>query len=176
MKTFEEKWTAWIDGQLSGTELAEFEVSLEDKTVAEAEKREALKLGTFLKKELGATPMSNQEFFSHQLREAIAREEAKEAAPAVAGPVRETWWSIGRLVWAGAASLAIFCLCTFFVLREQPSAGQSAYLTQITNARIDPVVSPNATVSVFPFNDEKERVTVIWIDGLQTLPSEYAAK
>ena len=25
MKTFEEKWTAWLDGELTGRELAEFE-------------------------------------------------------------------------------------------------------------------------------------------------------
>ena len=30
MKTFEEKWTAWIDGELVGAELAEFEASLPD--------------------------------------------------------------------------------------------------------------------------------------------------
>ena len=38
MKTFEEKWTAWLDGQLSARELSEFEASLTDKTAAEAEK------------------------------------------------------------------------------------------------------------------------------------------
>ena len=37
MKTFEEKWTAWVDGQLSGRELSEFEASLPDKAAAEAE-------------------------------------------------------------------------------------------------------------------------------------------
>ncbi|HEY0369773.1 MAG TPA: hypothetical protein VGC85_09270 [Chthoniobacterales bacterium] len=175
MKTFEEKWTAWIDGQLSGSELAEFEASLPDKAAAEAEKHDALQLGAFLKKEIGATAMSNQEFFSHQLREAIARDEAKDFVPATK-PVRETWWSIGRLLSAGAASLAIFCVCTFFVMREQPTTGQSAYLTQITTAKIDPVLNPDATVSVFPFENKEERVTVIWTDGLKTLPSEYAAK
>ena len=45
MKTFEEKWTAWLDDQLRGKELADFEASLPDKAAAEAEKREAQKLG-----------------------------------------------------------------------------------------------------------------------------------
>src|SRR4051794_4962614 len=175
MKTFEEKFTAWIDGQLTGKELVEFEASLPDKAAAEAEKQQANKLGSFLKEQIGAPVMSNQEFFNHQLREAIARDAAAESRP-LATPARETWWSIGRLVWAGAASLAVFVVCTVFVMRDQPNAGQSSYLTQITNARIDPVVSPNATISVFPVDSEKERVTVIWIDGLQSLPSEYAAK
>ena len=37
MKTFEEKWTAWIDDQLTGRELDEFEASLPDKAAAQAE-------------------------------------------------------------------------------------------------------------------------------------------
>jgi hypothetical protein len=53
MKMFEEKWTAWLDGQLSGSELVEFESSLPDLPAAEAEKRDALQLGAFLKKEIG---------------------------------------------------------------------------------------------------------------------------
>ena len=36
MKTFEEKWTAWLDGELTGAELAAFEASLPDKAAAEA--------------------------------------------------------------------------------------------------------------------------------------------
>ncbi len=73
MKTFEEKWTAWVDGQLSGRELSEFEASLPDKAAAEGERAGALKLGELLKRELSARTLRNEEFFSHQLRESIAR-------------------------------------------------------------------------------------------------------
>ena len=52
MKTFEEKWTAWLDDQLGGRELSEFEASLPDKAAAQAEKAEAKKLGELLKREL----------------------------------------------------------------------------------------------------------------------------
>lgn len=74
MKTFEEKWTAWLDGQLTGKELIDFEASLPDKAAAELEKRDAKKLGALLKRELGTHVIANAEFFSHQLRERIARE------------------------------------------------------------------------------------------------------
>ena len=47
MKTLEEKWTAWLDGQLSGKELADFEASLPDLAAAEAERRDAHKLARF---------------------------------------------------------------------------------------------------------------------------------
>jgi hypothetical protein len=172
MKTFEENWTAWIDGELSGVELAEFEASLPDKAAAEAEKRDAQKLGVFLKEQLQSRTMGNEEFFHHQLRERIERD-ARADEPATAGP-RRAWWPIGRLVWAGATSLAIFCICTFFVMREKTPTDQSQYLSQILNARIDPAVNPNATISVFESKEDK--VTVLWVEGLQSLPSEFAAK
>jgi anti-sigma factor RsiW len=172
MKTFEEKWTAWIDGELSGRELAEFEASLPDLAVAEAEKREAQKLGTFLKEHLACKAMGNEEFFSHQLREQIARESAVPASTSAGGG--RAWWPIGRLAWVGATALAIFAAIAFFVAREQPQTDQSQYLSQILNARVDPVVSPNATITMF--QSKEDRVTVIWVEGLQSLPSEYASK
>lgn len=173
MKTFEEKWTAWLDGELSGNELAEFEASLPDQAAAEEEKRDAKKLGAFLKEQLQGPVMSNEEFFHHQLRERIERDQRAAIAPekTVAKPAL---WPIRRLVWAGASAFAIFCVCTFFVLREKGPTDQSQYLTQILNARVDPIVSPNATISMF---DSKEHeVTVLWVDGLQSLPAEYATK
>src|SRR5678815_5102223 len=78
MKAFEEKWTAWLDDQLSGRELSEFEASLPDKAAAQAEKAEAKKLGELLKRELSAHPLKNEEFFSHQLRERIVHENGEQ--------------------------------------------------------------------------------------------------
>jgi hypothetical protein len=172
MKTFEEKWTAWLDGQLIGKELVEFEASLSDKAAAEAEKGDAKKLGALLKRELGASALSNEEFFSHQLRERIARESAE--------PSRRfdvdvsTWWTIRRLFWTGATSLALFFIFAVFVMRDKNPGEQSQYLTQILNARVDPAVSPNATITMF--EAKEDRVTVIWTEGLQSLPADYAAR
>jgi anti-sigma factor RsiW len=172
MKTFEEKWTAWIDGELTGAELAEFEASLPDKAAAEAEKHDALKLGTFLKEHLPIRAMGNEEFFHHQLRERIAAD-AGGSRRESSGTGR-VWWPIGRLVWVGSTALAIFSVCTFFVMREKAPVDQSQYLSQILNARVDPAVSPNATISMFESKEDK--VTVLWVEGLQSLPSEYASK
>jgi len=60
------------------------------------------------------------------------------------------------------------------VMRETPTADQSQYLSQILNARVDPVVSPNATIT--KFESKEDKVTILWVEGLQSLPSEYAAK
>ena len=172
MKTFEEKWTAWLDGRLSDRELAEFEASLPDKAAAEAEKAAAKKLGALLKRELGAQALLNEEFFNYQIRERIARESAGESRKR--GVEVSTWWTIRRLLWTGTASLAIFLVMAIFVTREKNPAEQSQYLTQILNARVDPVVSPNATISMF--ETKEDRVTVLWTEGLQSLPADYAAK
>ena len=171
MKTFEEKWTAWLDGQLSGSELKEFESSLPDLAAAEAEKRDAQKLGAFLKKELGAQALSNEEFFNHQLRERIARETGDRSR----GAARATWWTIPRLVWSGATALVLFLVCAIAALREHQPGERSEYLTQILNSRVDPVANPNATVSIFESKSEN-KMTVLWTEGLQSLPSDYAAK
>jgi anti-sigma factor RsiW len=172
MKKFEEKWTAWLDGQLSSTELAEFEASLPDKAAAQAEKAEARKLSALLKRELGAQPLTNEEFFNYQIRERIAQERPGESR--TPGVKVSTWWTIRRLLWTGTASLAVFLVMAIFVMREKNPAEQSQYLTQILNARVDPVVSPNATISMF--ETKEDRVTVLWTEGLQSLPADYAAK
>ncbi|HZA37706.1 MAG TPA: hypothetical protein VE486_01055 [Candidatus Baltobacteraceae bacterium] len=175
MKTFEEKWTAWLDGQLSDRELAEFEASLPDRAAAEAEKAEAKKLGALLKRELGAQALLNEEFFNYQLRERIARENGGDSRQSGGRRIEvSTWWTIRRLLWTGTASLAIFLAMAIFVMRDKNPAEQSQYLTQILNARVDPVVSPNATISMF--ETKEDRVTVLWTEGLQSLPSDYAAK
>jgi len=175
MKTFEEKWTAWLDGQLTGRELSEFEASLPDRAAAEAEKAEARKVGELLKRELGARTLTNEEFFSHQLRERIEQEWGRPSQVS-ADRHRETfrWWTIPRLLWTGTVSLAVFLVCTVLVMHEKNPSEESQYLTQILNARVDPVVSPDATVSIFEV--KQDRVTVLWTEGLQSLPADYAAK
>jgi anti-sigma factor RsiW len=174
MKTFEEKWTAWLDDQLSGRELSEFEASLPDKATARAEKAEAKKLGELLKRELSAHPLKNEEFFSHQLRERIVQESGGQRRERARRSPTSSWWTIPRLLWAGTTSLAVFLICTVLVMHQERPAEESQYLTQILNARVDPVVSPNATVSIFEV--KQDRVTVLWTEGLQTLPADYAAK
>ena len=171
MKTFEEKWTAWLDGQLSGKELAEFEASLPDLEAAEAEKRDALRLGAFLKEQLATQALSNEEFFSHQLHERIAHE--REGRSRDRGT--STWWTIPRLVWSGAAALALFIITTVMLMSQHQPGEQSEYLTQILNSRVDPAANPNATIYIFESKNDN-KVTVLWTEGLQSLPADYAAK
>src|SRR4051812_40296376 len=130
MKTFEEKWTAWVDDQLSGPELEEFVTSLPNRAAAELEKENAKQLGSLLRQE--AVTLSNPEFFTHQLRERLDRETRSRAKS------RTSWWTIPRLVLGGATSLAIFAICAVVVIRRPAPTDQSQYLSQILNARVDP--------------------------------------
>ena len=173
MKTFEEKWTAWVDDQLTGNELEEFEASLPDKAAAEAEKRAAKKLGMLLQRELRAKSLLNADFFSHQLRGRIEQEDRHDS-PSRGGAGLSVWWPIRRLVWAGAASLAMFIAIAVFVMRDKEPSEPSQYLTQIMGAKLDPANGPNATITIF--ESKEDRVTVLWTEGLKSLPSEYAAK
>lgn len=84
MKTFEEKWTAWLDDQLSGRELSEFEALLPDKAAAEAEKAEAKKLGELLKRELAAHPLKNEEFLVISSAQGSCRKVASNVGSALA--------------------------------------------------------------------------------------------
>jgi hypothetical protein len=178
MNKFEQQLDAWLDGRLEGKELERFEASLPEISAAELEAQpEATKLSALLKQHVSPTRLANEDFFNHQL---LTQIEGEEDAAVIAhqhfAEPRRSWWSINRLVWTGAVSLAAFAVTTFFVMRgEDNSAGQSAYLTQIINARIiDPDASPDATITMFESKEEK--ATVVWVEGLRSLPSEYAAK
>ena len=175
MKTFEEKWTAWVDDELKGSELAEFEASLPDSASANAEKQRAKKLGLLLKRQLAAEALRNEEFFNHQLRQRIQAEAGRSWGRAGETDSTTRWgWSMGRLVWAGAAALAIFIAMAVGVMRQHEPVGQSEYLTQILQAKVDPAVNPNATITTF--EAKQGRVTVLWTEGLKSVPSDYAAK
>src|SRR5437763_16185922 len=115
MKTFEEKWTAWLDGQVSGRELAGFEASLPDRAAAEAEKADVRKLGALLKREVGVSAFANEEFFSHQLRERI-RESSVHSAQWEAKA--STWWTIPRLWWTGTAWRGVVLIFLVLLIRD----------------------------------------------------------
>lgn len=170
MKTFEEKWTAWTDDQLTGRELDEFLAAVPDRAAAEAEKQSAKQLGTLLREQ--AVTLSSADFFSHQLRERIEHEDEQEHEQEHEA-VGSGWWTIRRLLWGAATSFAIFIICAVFVFRDKTPSSQSQYLSEFLSYRVDPTVSPNA--SIVSFEKKDEHVTVLWVDGLRSLPSEYAA-
>jgi hypothetical protein len=113
MKTFEERYTAWIDGRLEGGALSAFEQELARRAAAaeaQADKADASRLRLLLRENLQAPALTNGEFFSLQVRERI---EAERAASHRREPAeRPSWlgWFAGpvtRLVGLGAAALFV---------------------------------------------------------------------
>src|ERR1700744_3356262 len=104
MKPFEEQFTAWVDGKLTGADLAAFEKELAAHPEAIAEKDDVLKLGKLLREHPTAPPLGNADFFNHQLMQRIA---ADTPAPRPAEKKRFQFWSLPRLAWVGTSCLAI---------------------------------------------------------------------
>jgi hypothetical protein len=164
MKTFEEKFTEWIDGRLSGRELEAFEVELAKIENAGDEKEDALKLGELLRDHYEAPGLNNADFFNHQLMQRIAAETA--AAPAKRSPM---FLTLPWLAWAGAFCLGMVAAIYFAVVPKGPveySSGRE-YVAQILDAQTG---DPAITATTIHSKDNK--LTVLWLDGLDYLPSD----
>ena len=185
MKTFEERYTAWIDGTLSGPELEAFERELEAYPEAEIDKEDAAKLGSLLRSHGQAPPLSNPDFFNHQLLSRIAAE--SEPAPAAEPePVKGSFWTwIFRPAgWAAMCAL-LLGLVAVKTMHPPPLKPQLGDLMGITPAplAVEPeapysaeIVSAESTdpdVSVTAIHSDKDKVTVLWMDGLDYLPASY---
>ncbi len=164
MKTFEEKYTAWIDGQLTGAVLEKFEAELRDSAEAALDKTGALQLGELLRTHATPPPLGNEDFFNHQIAERIRAETpapARQSSP----------WSFVRLASAGAFCLLIAGLLFHYAIPVGPQQNKSEaeYVAQILDA------SPgDPTISATAFHSKADNVTVLWLDGLEDLPEDSA--
>ncbi|MDB6153827.1 MAG: putative transrane anti-sigma factor [Chthoniobacteraceae bacterium] len=161
MKTFEERYTAWIDGKLSGSELAGFERELD--ATAPPDKASAQQLGDLLRRHSDAPALPNADFFTHQIMHRIASENPEPQR-------RRSWsWSIPRLAWAGALSLLLAgALFKTIILPDVPKPVVDPYFAEIVDVR---TFDPN--ISATPVYNPKDNVTVLWIEGLDYLPASY---
>ena len=136
MKTFEERYTAWIDGELEGAALVAFEQELERRAAvseAYADKADALKLTSFLHEHLHAPALTNADFFNHQLRERIAGERAAVRRPQETASRAPLFaWSLSRLAWLGAASLFISGALYYGMIPKQGAGGQMVATNPMT--------------------------------------------
>lgn len=138
MKTFEERYTEWIDGELRGAALIAFEEELARRAQAgeaQAEKVGAASLRALLREHLQAPELSNAEFFHHQLRERIEREGSVQRRIAVErAPAPTPWWSLARfrfIVPAGAA--AVFVTSALYYASMPAKPGGTPALTAATH-------------------------------------------
>jgi hypothetical protein len=156
MKTFEEKFNAWLDGLLSSEESKSFE---NEHSSIRQDKAEFLKLKNLLKDHLRCRELENPDFFNSQLMAQIER--ATSRAGRYAGLL-----GLPRIALAGMFALCVG-VALFFVMipRGNLSDPGSGYVAEVLKTRtVDPKVK--ATV------DNKKDMTIIKLEGLDKLPSD----
>jgi anti-sigma factor RsiW len=169
MKTFEEKLTAWLDGRLSGAELAAFERELESHPEALAESESDRRLGELLRANLPAQPLRNADFFNHQLLQQIESSQPAEAAPAP----RFSFWTLPRMAFSGTFLLLIATLLFFAAVpntRREVRQHQT-YVENVLNAHSD-----DPTITATSFHSKQDNVNVLWLDGLNYMPPDHKLK
>lgn len=170
MKTFEERYTAWIDGKLSGPELEAFEKELDQRPVSEVElEQETQLLGDLLRAHSAAPAMANPEFFNHQI---MARIQADQPRAKNEGTHWLFGWPFARLAWAGAAAAVLGWVVAKTILPVVPGSPaaphESAYFAQVIEAS-----SPDPNISATVVRSDEDNVTVLWLDGMDYLPASY---
>jgi hypothetical protein len=158
MKTFEEKYTVWLDGGFDKEEAARFES--EHELIAH-DKTDFLKLKTLLKENSQAKSLENPDFFNSQIMAAIDRE-TSPPNPAIG----RSWFGLPRIAWSGAfALLAGIVLFYTMIPRGDLSNPRSGYVAEVLKTKtVDPKI--HATV------DSKKDMTIIQIEGLDKVPTD----
>ena len=129
--------TRWIDGELEGDELSEFEAMVdEDPQLLEA-KSEADQLRQLLSTHMPAREIPNAEFFNHQIQRRIAEPASVPAAgasPAVSAPLPGgggilSWFRSPFTLASAAAVIAL----GIFALSQDPAGVRPADHTSVTS-------------------------------------------
>jgi hypothetical protein len=157
MKTFEEKFTAWVDGELKGEELTSFETELAGVEDAELDRVVTRQLGDLLRDHGQAPGLQNADFFNHQIMERI---HAEMPVP-VRKPERRQfgWFSLPRLALAGAcAAAAVFAVIHYTTPSPAANGGNQVAAEIIRTNSTDPNITATA------FYSQKNDATVLWLD------------
>lgn len=167
MKTFEEQFTAWVDGTLTGEELAAFERELAARPDALADRAAAEKLRALLRSHPTVPRLANPEFFNLQLLQRIEADRPRDERRRERTP---WFWSLPRLAMAGAACLLVaFILFRTTIPVGSPIAEAAPYFAQVIESW-----PADESISATTVYTPEDNVTVLWIDGLDRVPAEYA--
>jgi hypothetical protein len=153
MKTFEQLYTAWVDGALTKEEAAAFEKQHPELL---RERDDMSKLKKLLQSHLVPAEFAHSEFFTSQVMEQIAP--AERSLP--------SWGRVPRLAWGGIGSFAVaFLLFLLFIPHHKLSVQRSDYVAEVLKTTTtDPKIS--ATV------DSEKGITLIKLDGVDKVPDD----
>jgi hypothetical protein len=129
------------------------------------------KLTKLLREHPTAPSLTNGDFFNLQIQQKLLASEAP--ARRAEKPARR-FWSLPRLILAGAACLLVagFLFKTLIPTGDRPAAvGASPYYAQVIEMwPSEPGIWANTV-----YNPE-QNVTVVWLDGLDYIPASYELK
>jgi hypothetical protein len=153
----DERWTAYMDGKLAGADAAAFE---REHPEAVVERERHSNIVRAIRTHSPAPELRNADFFN----ECILRE---ISPPPAEPPGREVQlWSLWRLATAGALCLiAVGAIYAMFVRGHDQR--EEHYVAQVLSVRAGDS-ELDATVL------DADGLTVVWIDGLDHLPNDYA--
>lgn len=156
MKTFEEKFTAWLDGELSPEEVWSF---LKDHPSIEKEKADFLKLKHLLRQGLESRVLENADFFNAEIMAQIGRHSAPRRS------FHKGWLGLPRIVWGGLCVLGAGCaMFVAFIPHGDLSDPRSGYVADVLKTKTR---DPNVKTTV----DNQKDTTIIKLEGLQKLPA-----
>jgi len=174
MKTFEERFTAWVDGRLTGAELAAFERELQSHPEALAEKDSALALGNLLRANLTAPPLPNPDFFNLRILQQI------QPPPSPAPAPRRFFWTLPRMAFSGLSLLLLATLLYFAAVpntRREVRENQQ-YVSNTLNPSSGDLnaQSDDPHITATAFHSKQDNANVVWLDGLNYMPPDYKLK
>ena len=162
----EEKLLRWVDGDLSGPELAAFEREIDAHPEWADEKSAAAQIGRALRQHVpAAQEPPYPDFFNSQLLHRIRDEQAagEKAAPSAAPGGFSAFWQWLRAPWTlvGATAVAVTLVSAVW-LRSGADTG-----TRVLSA-----YSPEAQARAKTFYSHEAHASVIDIAGLEAYPTD----
>ncbi|HVE17271.1 MAG TPA: hypothetical protein VNB29_11075 [Chthoniobacterales bacterium] len=160
MKTFEEKYTAWLDGALEERERVEFEASLPDREEALRDREDWGKLRGVIRESLAPEPMPHADFLNGQVLAAIGREQPASR------PAR-AWFPVGRLAWSGAFLLAVAAVFSAVILPNiTRTPGEDQYISKIIAAH-----ATDPKLGAYAFAAPGGKGAVLWVQDAGYIPA-----
>lgn len=157
----EEKWTAYLDGKLSAPDAATFE---REHPEAAAERAMHARIIAAVRRHSPAPALRNADFFNESILREIAPPPAVTApAPAKARGLFSLW----RLAFAGASCLIAAVAIWAAFVRGGGGEKQNPYVAVVTELTAGDRLLDASVL-------DAEGLKLIWIDGLEPLPDDYA--
>ena len=156
----QELLTRWIDSDLAGDDLRDFEKAVAANPELAEAKAEADSLRHLLKADMPDREIPNPEFFNSQIQRRIAPEEASAASttPAPASNIFSWFRSPFTLASAAAVALGLFFL------------SQVGGDSPLDHTSVASTYTPDAGIEASHFYSDDADATVIMLDGLAALP------